>query len=306
MGETGTKEQSLYRADLKKVWPKVCRYYAMNHAYYEMELHVHSELEIMYAAEGTCSVFVAEAPEDCREIVLREGTYIFLDSGVPHRLAVKREAPCRVLNLEIALVPDENGLSLEMLRASASFKKLLCSGASYFTGADLSGSLHQIIVSLQKALYGSADELECGFQTGLFLLELANQYARRKRPAGELVYVKRALAFLQENFDHEIAVADVAGAAGTSKAHLQRLFKAETGCTILDYILKLRIDKAKYLLETSTLPVIDVAVGVGFNSRQHFSQMFSQFVGCPPAVYRKRKGNLRLWEGFGGHSAEGE
>jgi AraC-like DNA-binding protein len=288
----------LYSADLKRTWPNVCRYYAMNHAYYEMELHVHPELEIMYAAEGGCSVFVAESPEGCREVMLREGEYIFLDSLVPHRLAVKRESPCRVLNLEIALAPDEGGLSLEMLRASASFEKLLRSRASYFTGVDLQGSLHQMIVSLQKLLYGSADELECRFQTGLFLLELANQYARRKKTAGELVYVKQALAFLQENFDHEIAVADVAAAAGTSKAHLQRLFKAETGCSIVDYILTLRINKAKYLLETSTLPVVDVAIGVGFNSRQHFSQTFNRLVGCSPALYRKRKGNLRLWEGF--------
>lgn len=288
----------MYSADLKRTWPNVCRYYAMNHAYYEMELHVHPELEIMYAAEGGCSVFVAESPEGCREVMLREGEYIFLDSLVPHRLAVKRESPCRVLNLEIALAPDEGGLSLEMLRASASFEKLLRSRASYFTGVDLQGSLHQMIVSLQKLLYGSADELECRFQTGLFLLELANQYARRKKTAGELVYVKQALAFLQENFDHEIAVADVAAAAGTSKAHLQRLFKAETGCSIVDYILTLRINKAKYLLETSTLPVVDVAIGVGFNSRQHFSQTFNRLVGCSPALYRKRKGNLRLWEGF--------
>lgn len=252
----------------------------------------------MYAAEGSCDVLVAEQSGDYKKISLKEGEYIFLDGGIPHGLFVERESPCRVLNLEIALVPTESGLSLKLLSASDAFERLLKKREPYFTGADLTGSLYQMIVSLQKSLYGKADNLECEFQTGLFLLELANQYSRRKVPAGELVYVKRALVFLQESFDREIAVADVARAAGTSKAHLQRLFKTETGRSIVDHILTLRIDKAKYLLETSTLPIIDVAIEVGFNSRQHFSQTFSRIVGCPPAVYRKRKGNLKLWEGF--------
>lgn len=291
--------QSFYRADLSGCWPKVLRYYAVNHAYYEMELHTHPEFEIMYAADGTCSVFVVESSGTYQEITLREGEYIFLDSGIPHRLSVERGSPCRVLNLEIALLPPERQFYLGQLTASQSFAKLAKSGSPFFTGSDLSGELHQAIVSLQKSLYSRPDSLECDFQIGLFFLELANQFGRTKRrTSGELIYVKRALAFLEENFDREIAVADVAEAAGTSKAHLQRLFKAETGDSIVDRILELRIGKAKYLLETSTLPVIDVAIGVGFNSRQHFSETFRKQVGCPPALYRKRKGNLRVWEGF--------
>lgn len=290
--------ESLYRVEAAECWPEVRRYYAINHAFYEMDFHTHPEMEIMYAADGGCTVFTAGPNGGCKKYPLREREYIFLDSGIPHRLSVERGAPCRVLNLEIALGPARDGFSFGMLQSSAQFRSLCKSGLPVFTGYDLFGELHQVVVSLQKTLYAGENSLECRFRTGLLFLELAKQFGHGKRAVGELVYVKRAAAFLQENFDRKITVPEVAAAAGASKAYLQRLFKAETGCSIVDRILEMRVEKAKYLLETSTLLVIDIAVGLGFNSRQHFSQTFRRLVGCPPALYRKRKGNLRLWEGF--------
>ena len=59
-----------------------------------------------------------------------------------------------------------------------------------------------------------------------------------------------------------------------------------------DEILRLRIEKAKMLLENSTLPIVDIAVNVGFNSRQHFCAMFGRIAGCSPMMWRKQKGNF--------------
>ena len=86
----------------------------------------------MYAAEGSCDVLVAEQSGDYKKISLKEGEYIFLDGGIPHGLFVERGSPCRVLNLEIALVPTESGLSLKLLSASDAFERLLKKRALFY------------------------------------------------------------------------------------------------------------------------------------------------------------------------------
>lgn len=108
------------------------------------------------------------------------------------------------------------------------------------------------------------------------------------------IYIRKAQEYLEEYFDQEIAISHVAEAAGVSEGYLQRLFKKETDSTIMDEILRLRVEKAKLLLENSTLPVIDIAVNVGFNSRQHFTAMFRQLTGSTPMEWRTRRGNVRV------------
>lgn len=246
----------------------------------------------MYAAQGRCMISYVVGEEVC-ELTLREGEYIFLQSGVPHRLAVERESPCRVLNLELATIRADGLYSLEVLSREEMFRLFLDRSAPVIKGNDGAGSLHNAILSLQRLLQRSDAPLETDTQLALLLLKLARQTATRKKMSGDTVYVRRASAFIDDHFEEEITAADIAAAAGVSTAHLQRLFRAETGQTMTERIAALRVEKAKYLLETSILPVVEVAAGVGFNSRQHFSSVFTDMTGCSPAAYRKRKGNER-------------
>lgn len=132
----------------------------------------------------------------------------------------------------------------------------------------------------------------------MLLLARQNASARKKKNGGS-VYVRRASEYLAENFDQEIRIADAAEFAGISEGYLQRLFKKETGKTLMNKILELRVEKAKLLLETSSLPIIDIAVNVGFNSRQHFAAVFMQLTGCSPMQWRKNGENMRVSAGFG-------
>jgi len=81
-------------------------------------------------------------------------------------------------------------------------------------------------------------------------------------------------------------------------SYLQRLFKEHIGQSIIDKINELKIAKAKLLLEISCLPIIDIAVTVGFHNRQHFTLVFTKIIGCSPSLYRKQKGNNQLFLGF--------
>jgi AraC-like DNA-binding protein len=108
-----------------------------------------------------------------------------------------------------------------------------------------------------------------------------------------LAYTKHALNYIAQNYDQEISVDDIAAAVGISKAHLQRTFRQSEGCTIVEAINRLRLDKAKLLLEASYSSVVEVAHEVGFSSRQYFTDLFTRSVGVSPARYRKhQRGNM--------------
>lgn len=84
------------------------------------------------------------------------------------------------------------------------------------------------------------------------------------------------------NVDYEL----IASRMCISRAHLNRKVKALAGCTTTDFILAIRISKAKELLRGTSLPVWEVAQKCGFSDNAYFSTLFKKTVGCTPVQFR--------------------
>ena len=78
---------------------------------------------------------------------------------------------------------------------------------------------------------------------------------------------------------------------GMSRATLFNKMKHITGTGAKEYITKLRIDKAKHLLETTTLSLSEISEMTGFTSQSYFSTAFKTSVGMTPSQYKKKAGN---------------
>ena len=101
--------------------------------------------------------------------------------------------------------------------------------------------------------------------------------------------VTAAVHFMDEHFaDAALANAVVANHVGISEVYLRRLFKEACHTTPKQYILELRIRKAKQLLAEGHLPVNEVAENCGFASVYHFSRAFHHVVGSSPTEYSKK------------------
>ncbi|MDL2233882.1 AraC family transcriptional regulator [Ruminococcaceae bacterium OttesenSCG-928-L11] len=287
---------SLYDPAAHDRWFAVERYYAMQYTVYEMRMHEHPQMEIMYVSDGRCKVALSDT-----EYTLREGDYILLDSGVPHRLIVERGVPCRVLNMEARLCRSDSPVRVELLRQSEKYDRFHRAALPAFVGEDGDGILYDGLVNLLRLLEQAADAVEIDIQLASLLLETGRQFADRRgrRTKGIPAYIKRAMDYIGEQFDQDISIDAIAEAAGVSRSHLQRTFHQHVGCPITAKINELRMEKAKYLLDTSTIPIVDIAGSVGFDSRQHFSSLFTRLTGCTPAEYRKRKGNQTVSRGHG-------
>lgn len=84
------------------------------------------------------------------------------------------------------------------------------------------------------------------------------------------------------NVDYEL----IASRMCVSRAHLNRKVKALAGCTTTDFILAIKISKAKELLRGTSLPVWEVAQRCGFSDNAYFSTLFKKTVGCTPLQFR--------------------
>lgn len=83
-------------------------------------------------------------------------------------------------------------------------------------------------------------------------------------------------------------LAELAGFAGLSPAHLQKRFAQALGCSPLQYALAWRLDAAAALLrQNAKVPVIDIAADCGFNDGKHFRTVFRRRFGLGPLAYRK-------------------
>ncbi|WP_338693207.1 helix-turn-helix domain-containing protein [Streptomyces sp. Q6] len=95
------------------------------------------------------------------------------------------------------------------------------------------------------------------------------------------------LAWLQENLDRELTLADIAARAGVSTRTLMRRFREQTGTTPLQWLHRARIRQAQHLLETTAHPVERIAGQVGFGSPTAFRDRFKRTTGVSPQAYRR-------------------
>ncbi len=99
--------------------------------------------------------------------------------------------------------------------------------------------------------------------------------------------IRKALDYIEEKYMFSISTEDIARAAGVHVGHLHRIFPAETGMRIGEYLTHLRVEKAKSLLMHTDIPSSSIATRIGISSQQYFCRMFKKETGMSPQEYRK-------------------
>jgi two-component system, response regulator YesN len=109
----------------------------------------------------------------------------------------------------------------------------------------------------------------------------------RTRHARNYERLERALAFVDTHYDQSLSVEQVAREACLSTSRLSHIVKSELGITLVDYILKVRVDKAKILLADRELPISQVALATGFSDQSYFTRAFKKVEKCTPKAFRQ-------------------
>ena len=99
----------------------------------------------------------------------------------------------------------------------------------------------------------------------------------------------RVIDFMRQQVNGNLTLADMAKVAGLSVARFSALFKAQTGVPPGEYLLRLRVQSACRLLDTTALTVKEIATTVGCSDPYYFSRLFHRIMGMPPTEYRLAK-----------------
>jgi two-component system response regulator YesN len=102
--------------------------------------------------------------------------------------------------------------------------------------------------------------------------------------------MKRAIRYMQENYQTDLDMAVVSNHVSFNYSYFSHAFKEFTGVSFVYYLKKLRIDKAKELLETTELKVYEIGEQIGLENTKHFNRVFREMEGITPMEYRTQTG----------------
>lgn len=98
-------------------------------------------------------------------------------------------------------------------------------------------------------------------------------------------HIVSAIKFMKNNLHLQLSLEDMAQAANISKYHFSRLFTAVMGITPWDYLTKIRMEKAVYLLQTHSYKIYEVAEMVGYTTVNYFDKVFRKSFGTSPGKF---------------------
>jgi two-component system response regulator YesN len=99
--------------------------------------------------------------------------------------------------------------------------------------------------------------------------------------------MERALEYIHEYYMNDISLDDVSGSIQMSAGYFSTFFKQEIGSTFIDYLTRLRVDKAKQLMANPGLRIYEISEMVGYQDSKYFSRVFKRVLGVSPAEYRE-------------------
>lgn len=173
------------------------------------------------------------------------------------------EFKARVLELLVVI-------SRAAVEGGASLKKLLCLNSQYVE---------------EFVKFNTVEDL-CHWMEGVILTFIS--CVNENKGMRNTQVIKKATEYIRNNYRQKITLDDVAKAVYLSPCHLSKIFKQELGCTIMEFLTKVRIEEAKKLLRNPKYNVIQVADDLGFKDPGYFTKVFKRSEGITPSQYREK------------------
>lgn len=100
------------------------------------------------------------------------------------------------------------------------------------------------------------------------------------------IEINKVVEYMHQNFGKKLSNLYLSKKVNMSESHFIRVFKKETGMSPIEYLLNLRINKAKKLLKSGSKNITEISLICGFNSQSHFSSSFIKYENVTPSEYQ--------------------
>lgn len=247
--------------------------------------HWHEEFEIIYLERGSASFSI-----DGCEYKLLPNQFLFVNCGSIHsgKSVESPEAYAIVFNLNMLCSQEPDICRAKYIQPLETLKLTVPN----FIEDDFLGRL---IFNLIRIWKEKTSGYELYIKSNLFMIfyhlfskGYVTSSNHDKEFNSKLEKIKSAIDYINLNYSTPITIESLSKVTNLSKFYFCRLFKEITHLTPVDYINKLRVEKAIELIKNTDLGISEVAFEVGFNNVSYFIKVFKEYVGMTPLQYKKR------------------
>ena len=273
----------------------LCLVNQKNHITHDFDLteieHYHDFMEIVFILKGQ-GVQVAEE----NEYFVSAGDVFVLQGNQKHYF--KDASKVEIVNV---MVNDFNNPQIipDSIRQLDGFNALFILEPKYRTRHHFKNKLQLTRSELAKieivlnGMFLELKEKNKGFQVilvnrlqELFVL-LSRHYSQiDTTEARSLVSIGKVLEYFENNPDSKIYIDEMAKMANMSKRNFQRIFKNALGISPVNYLIQVRLQKARKLLRETDLQIIDISAITGFTDPNYFIKCFRQSYGTTPHKFK--------------------
>lgn len=252
-------------------YPIWCGHYYCNQDYY-IKRKSYPPLLLLYVYAGIfCLDYEGEHYE------AGPGQLVFFDCQKPHHYYAKADG------LEFSYVHIDGANAHELCQYINHNNGILIDGKN---NAQVAREIEEMIELYESGIGESVFAVSSRLYHLMALLDDPIK-STRLRKNDDLV--SRTVAYIRANVGKKITLHELAQMAGLSDFYFSHLFKEMTGQSPTEFIIYSRIDQAKVLLTTTSLPVGEIAKQVGYAKSSNFILMFQNRVGCSPLQFRKQQ-----------------
>ncbi len=162
----------------------------------------------------------------------------------------------------------------------------------YFESDELKSTLNKMRLVLER---GEPDDRLYAETLGVLLrYEIARRFhaeTPREQLRGGLSarQLQKLQAYIDANFTADISLQDMADLLDISRSHLLAAFKQSTGVSPYQYVLQMRVERAKILMNNPRMSLSEIAKIIGFRTNLQLNRAFRRFSGVPPRDFRRDK-----------------
>ena len=178
-------------------------------------------------------------------------------------------------------------LSKDALR---SVKNSLICSVTFFTRAAIEGGvMPEAAFTLSDSIILAIEEMNSLPELMDYEYTAAEQYVKIVQDLSKSKYsniIQQAISYIYKNLTNKLTLQKIADSIYVHPNYLSTLFKREVGLSLPDYIMKTRVNEAKYYIRYTNTKISDIAVFYQFCNQSYFTQIFRKFVGRTPNEYR--------------------
>jgi two-component system response regulator YesN len=198
-----------------------------------------------------------------------------------------REQSNRLLKELLADVVEEYGARPRHFKARIIELLVLISRSAVEGGAELDRLLRWNYGYIERISRTEEIDVLCGCifdALGSYVSAIFNNSEAKNKQ-----FVETAARIIRQRYrESGLTLNDVARSVYISPYYLSHIFSHEMGCTVIDYLTRVRLEEAKKLLQSSKLSIVAIAEQVGYSDSGYFSRVFKKNQGMTPSEYKKQ------------------